>query len=189
MGSETDLADVLRSLSKEPIDAVVDNAGISLKDPVETIGFDAFRNAMEINVRAPLQIVQALVPGMKARRFDRVVNVTSRAQLGLRDFRVYAATKAALSSMGKSWALELGGFGVTVNAIAPGPIETELFWGAMPKDSDEAQTYLKTIPVQRIGQPQEIAATVIHLLQKDAGFITGQTIFACGGLTVGRAAN
>lgn len=189
MGSETDLAVSLEALREAAIDAVVNNAGFNIAQSVEDVRLSDFWAIQELNVRAPLQIVKTLAPGMKARKFGRIVNISSRAQLGIANHSAYAASKAALSAMGRCWALELAPFGITVNGVAPGPIDTELFHRTMPPESKATQGYLGSIPVQRIGQPDEIASAVTYLLSRDAGFITGQTIYACGGLTVGRALN
>jgi 3-oxoacyl-[acyl-carrier protein] reductase len=92
-----------------------------------------------------------------------------------------AAAKSALIGCTRTWALELAPFSITVNAIAPGPIETELFRKTRKKGSPEEKAILNTIPLRRIGLPREIAATIEFLLSEDAGFITGQTICVDGG--------
>ncbi|MCK9193324.1 MAG: SDR family oxidoreductase, partial [Nevskia sp.] len=100
----------------------------------------------------------------------------------------YAATKAALIGFTKHLAGELGPDGITVNAVAPGPTETELFRANNPPGSPGEQGYLAAVPMARFGQPAEIAAAITFLLSEDAGFITGQTLYVDGGASIGKAA-
>lgn len=187
MACEASLAEVLSELAGGRIDAVVNNAGINAFDQVEDVKIEDFRRIFELNVRAPLQVVSALVPGMKERGFGRIVNIASRAMLGMAKGTSYAASKAALAAMTKCWALELGPHGITANTVAPGPVDTELFWTGFPKDQPETDAYLRSIPIQKVAQPSEVATIVEFFLRRDVGVVTGQNLFACGGLTVGRA--
>jgi len=142
---------------------------------------------VSLNLRCALQCVQALLPGMKAAQFGRVVNISSRAALGKEQRTVYAATKAGLNGMAKVWALELGQYGITANAIGPGPIRTELFEKANPADSPRTRAIIAAIPVQRVGEPEDVANAAAFLLDARSGFITGQVLYVCGGMTVGSA--
>lgn len=99
-----------------------------------------------------------------------------------------AAAKAALASVSRSWALELATTGITVNAVSPGPAETELFRENNPEGSTGAQRYLAQVPMRRLGWPDEIAAAIAFLLSGDAGFITGQMLQVDGGASIGEAA-
>jgi NAD(P)-dependent dehydrogenase (short-subunit alcohol dehydrogenase family) len=89
--------------------------------------------------------------------------------------------------MAKVWALELGEFGITANAIGPGPINTELFKRVNPADSPRTRAIIEAVPVRRLGTPQDIAHAIAFLLHRDSGFITGQVLYVCGGMTVGAA--
>ncbi|TDR92926.1 SDR family oxidoreductase [Enterovirga rhinocerotis] len=188
LADEAGTAAVLDELTADGgFDALVNNAGINIPQALDEISLDAFRTVMEVDLRAPLQIVQALTPAMRERRFGRIVNIGSRAMLGLERHSSYAAAKAGLAAMARCWALELAGDGITVNTVAPGPVDTELFWDVMPRGSEATARYLASIPVKRMADADEIAATVAFFLSPEAAFITGQTLYACGGLTVGRA--
>ena len=100
----------------------------------------------------------------------------------------YAATKPALVSLTRTWALELATTGITVNAVSAGPTETELFRANNPAGSDGEARYLSGVPVGCFGNPEEIAAAIAFLLSQDAGFITGQTLHVDGGASIGKAA-
>jgi 3-oxoacyl-[acyl-carrier protein] reductase len=175
------------ALRAGPITRLVNNVGIVQPGLVEEQSFEDLELAVSLNIRCALQCLQALLPGMKSARFGRVVNISSRAALGKERRTVYAATKSALIGMTKVWALELGGHGVTANAIGPGPIRTDLFDRANPPDSPRTQAIIAAIPVRRIGAPEDVANAVAFLLDARSGFVTGQTLYVCGGMTVGAA--
>ena len=133
------------------------------------------------------QCMQALLPSMTAGGFGRIVNMSSRAALGKELRTAYAATKAGLIGMTRVWALELGRHGITVNAIGPGPIRTELFDRANPPDSPRTRAIVESVPVKRVGTPEDVAQAVSFFLDRRSGFVTGQTLYVCGGMTVGVA--
>ena len=125
---------------------------------------------------------------MKESGFGRVVSIASRALLGKERRTVYAASKAALVGMTKVWGLELGQHGITANVIAPGPIRTALFEEVNPADSPSTKAIIDAIPVRRIGVPMDIAHAVSFMLDQKSGFVTGQVLYVCGGMTIGSAA-
>jgi 3-oxoacyl-[acyl-carrier protein] reductase len=168
-----------------PITRLVNNVGVVRPGPVEEQSLADLEAVVSLNLRCALQCLQALLPGMKAAGFGRVVNVSSRAALGKELRTVYAATKAGLNGMAKVWALELGRHGVTANAVGPGPIRTELFDRANPADSPRTRTIVEAIPVRRVGEPEDVAQAVSFLLDARSGFVTGQVLYVCGGMTVG----
>jgi 3-oxoacyl-[acyl-carrier protein] reductase len=146
---------------------------------------EELERAWALNVRCAQQCMQALLPGMKTAGFGRIVNISSRAALGKKLRTAYSATKAALIGMTRVWALELGAFGVTANAIGPGPIRTELFDRANPPGAPSTQAIIDAVPVKRIGTPDDVAQAASYLLDARSGFVTGQVLYVCGGMTVG----
>jgi NAD(P)-dependent dehydrogenase (short-subunit alcohol dehydrogenase family) len=104
--------------------------------------------------------------------------------LGRKNSSVYAAAKAGLVGFTKSWAIELAPSSITVNCVAPGPIETEMFNRNNPIGSPGRKSMLDAIPMSRLGDPREVASAVIYFLSKSASFTTGQTIFVCGGASI-----
>ncbi|MEY3207511.1 MAG: hypothetical protein RIS77_884 [Pseudomonadota bacterium] len=170
---------------QEPILRLVNNAGFIRPGALENTTLDDFEAVMALNLRAPMLLAQQLLPQMRQAKFGRIVSIASRAALGKEERTVYAASKAGLVGMTKTWALEMAKFGITVNAIGPGPIATELFTSGNPPDDPQTIKIIQNIPVQRMGQPEDVAHAVASLLDDRAGFITGQIHFVCGGMTVG----
>lgn len=164
---------------------VVNNAGFIRPAALEDATLEDFDAVCALNLRAPMLVAQALQPLMRAAKFGRIVNISSRAALGKEDRTVYSATKAGLLGMTRTWALEMASYGVTVNAVGPGPIATELFTSGNPPEAPKTKRIIEAIPVKRMGEPEDIAHAVASLLDDRAGFITGQVLYVCGGMTVG----
>ncbi|WP_115717815.1 SDR family oxidoreductase [Gallaecimonas mangrovi] len=189
LSDDTATQDTLAALAERfEIDGVVNNVGLVTPQALADISLDKFDEVMRLNLHPALLATQAALPGMKMRRFGRVVNISSLTILGTMERTAYAAAKAALASFTRTWALELATTGITVNAVAPGPTETELFRAGNPPGSAGEQRYLAGVPMKRFGQPAEIAATIAFLLSEQAAFITGQTLHVDGGASIGKAA-
>jgi NAD(P)-dependent dehydrogenase (short-subunit alcohol dehydrogenase family) len=173
-------------LSRHTVDGLVNNVGMVRPAPLEELRLEDLAAVMDLNLRPSIQCMQAILPGMKQRRYGRVVNVTSLVVAGVLFRSSYAAAKSALVSFTKSWALELAGLGITVNGVAPGPTDTELFNTNNPPGSESRQRYVNGVPMKRIADPGEVAAPICFLLSEAAGFITGQNLFVDGGSSIGR---
>jgi 3-oxoacyl-[acyl-carrier protein] reductase len=164
---------------------LVNNAGTVRPGSLEQATLEDLQTVVALNLHCPIQCAQALLPAMKSGRFGRIVNISSRAALGKELRTVYAATKAGLHGMTRTWALELAAHGITVNAVGPGPIGTELFHRVNPADSPKTKAIIEGVPVKRLGNPDDIAHAVAYFLDSRSGFVTGQVLYVCGGMTVG----
>jgi len=173
--------------SRFDFDGVVNNVGLVRPQKLGEIDLDDVEMVLRVNLHPAIQTAQAFLPGMRARGWGRIVNVSSLTILGMTERTAYAAAKAALVSFARSWALELASTGITVNSVAPGPTETELFRANNSPGSAGEQRYLSAVPMGRFGKPDEIAAAIAFLLSDDAGFITGQTLFVDGGASIGKS--
>ncbi|MBM3570929.1 MAG: SDR family oxidoreductase [Alphaproteobacteria bacterium] len=174
-----------RVVADHALDGVINNAAIGIMGRLGSVDLDDFETMVDVNLRAAVQVAQAALPGMRARRWGRIVNMSSRAAYGKAGRSGYGATKAGLIGMTRTWALELARDGITVNAVAPGPIDTELFRATNPPESPATQAIMAAVPMGRLGRPEDVAAGVVFLLSEEAGFMTGQTLNLCGGITVG----
>ena len=164
---------------------VIHNAGTIRPALIEDVELQDVEYLARLHVYASISLVQATLSAMKESAFGRVVIIGSRAMLGLETRTAYAATKAAQIGLVRTWALELGPFGITVNAIAPGPVVTDMFTEVVPEGSDKAEQIAASLPVRRLGKPEDIARAVMFFLEPENGFITGQTLFVCGGASLG----
>lgn len=175
------------ALAGGPITGIVNNVGAVFPASAEEQTLEELDAAWSLNLRSAVQCTQALIPSMRDAGFGRIVTISSRAALGKELRSAYAATKAGLLGLTRVWALELGRHGVTANAIGPGPIATPLFEEANPPDSLRTRAIVDSVPVQRMGTPEDVAHAASYFLDERSGFVTGQTLYVCGGMTVGTA--
>ena len=188
VSNEVSLLNNLNSvLASGPITRLVNNAGIVRPDTIDKVTSEDIHTVIDVNLVASITCAKALIPGMQATGSGRIVNISSRASLGKPARIAYASSKAALHGFSKALALEVAADNITVNAVGPGPIATELFQKVNPPKALSTQRILETIPMKRMGQPSEVAHLVASLLDERSGFTTGQVVYVCGGMTVGLA--
>jgi NAD(P)-dependent dehydrogenase (short-subunit alcohol dehydrogenase family) len=172
-------------IKNQDITTIVHNAGAirpALLPEVKIEDFDALVN---LHLGAAVLLVQAALPAMRAAKFGRIVLVSSRAVLGLPTRTSYSATKAGMLGLARTWALELAPQGITVNVVAPGPIRTANFHSIVPEGSPQVDKLAEAIPVKRLGETGDVARAVLFFAERDAGFVTGQVLYVCGGTSVG----
>ena len=168
---------------------VVHNAGAVRPALLPDVELDDLQALSQLHLGAAIALVQAALPAMKKNRFGRIVLMSSRGALGLATRTAYAATKAGMVGMARTWALELAGDGITVNVVAPGPIaDTEMFRGIVPEGSEREKALAAAIPVKRLGQSGDVARAVMFFCDPANGFVTGQTLYVCGGASLGTIA-
>ena len=161
------------------VSCIVNNAGFPTPGNLEDVTDRDLEIGQNLSIRTPVILAQAFVAGMKERRFGRIVNISSRAILGKKARTVYSATKAAMVGLTRTWAMELGPHGITVNAVAPGPVLTELFRKNNPPEV--AAKLVEHAIVGRAGTPEDIARAVAFLADPANGYVTGQVLHVCGG--------
>ena len=174
-------------LATRRVTRLVNNVGVSHASALEETNLDDFDRIMRINTRSAVQCAQAVVPGMREAGFGRILNLASRAIVGMPDMTAYGASKAAIAGITRTWAVELASAGITVNAIAPGPIDTDMLRAVNPPGSAGDQFIRGTIPVGRLGEPEDIAHAASYFLDAKSSFTTGQVLFVCGGMSIGRS--
>lgn len=163
----------------------IHNAGLIWPNLIEDAKAEDITGLAQLHLGSALTLVQAFLPAMKEARFGRILFNASRALLGVKTRTAYAATKAGIVGMARTWALELAPHQITVNVVAPGPVLTDNFWGLVPKDGDLQDQIAGSIPIGRIGTVQDIANAFMFFADPKAGFVTGQTLFVCGGASIG----
>jgi 3-oxoacyl-[acyl-carrier protein] reductase len=166
---------------------LVNNAGVIRDNLFFRMSLNDWDTVMNVHLRGAFLMTRAVQVHMTEAKYGRVVNLSSTSALGNRGQANYSAAKAGVQGFTKTLAIELGKFGVTVNAIAPGFVQTDMTKATadrigIPFDQFIAQS-AKQIPVQRVGRPEDIAATASFLCSEGAGFVSGQVIYVAGGPT------
>lgn len=170
---------------QHPISHVIHNAGVIWPNLLPDVTLDELQGLTQIHLGSAISLVQACLPSMEQQKFGRIVLMSSRGALGLTTRTAYSATKAGMIGMARTWALELAPKGITVNVVAPGPIQTDMFYDVVPAGSEREQNIAQGIPVQRLGRADDVARAVMFFSDPANSFITGQTLYVCGGASVG----
>lgn len=180
-GVEELVADVTRTLG--PVDILVLNATPDQPQrPIEEYDWAFHQEMLDFFVKSPFLLTRAVLPGMKARRYGRIVNIGSEVfDRGVPRFSAYVAAKGAQRGWTRSMALELAPFNITVNMISPG-------WIPVERHADDAaedkEAYRRLVPLGHFGTPADIGAACVYFASDEAGFVTGQTLVVNGGMTV-----
>ncbi len=165
---------------------IVHNAGVIRPNPVGEATAADITALAQLHLAAPLTLLTAALPNMKQSGFGRIVLISSRAALGAHGRTAYSATKAGIIGMGRTWALELAPHGITVNMVAPGPIQgTHMFHEIVPAGSERETALANAIPMKRLGKPEDVANAVLFFASPESSFVTGQVLYVCGGASVG----
>lgn len=190
---EVDLSDPIATAqvvqeiaATDPATTIVHNAGAIREKRLEDVTLEDLEALTHLHLTTPIAIVQANLAAMREASYGRIVLISSRAIVGLAKRTAYTATKAGMLGLARTWTLELGPAGITTNVVAPGPIEeTEMFETNTPKGSPNRASLAEAIPVRRLGLPEDVARAVCFFTDPAASFVTGQTLYVCGGLSVG----
>lgn len=164
------------------IAGLVNNAGISIAASLEGTTEDDIRRGISVNLEGAIRCTQAALRSMKSLGRGRIVNIASRTALGRRQRSVYGATKGALISLTRTWALELAPYRITVNAVGPGPVATELFRKGNAAGAPETRQLIASIPLGRIGEPEDVAYAALYLASDEASMVTAAILPVDGGM-------
>lgn len=173
-------------IEQNNIDILINNAGEYIYSPIENIDKNTLSHIMKTNLEAPLYLISKAIPYMKQNKWGRIINIGSiSGVMGEANASLYSATKAGLIGATKALGVELAEFGITVNTINPGWVDTDLGNESISDSEFSRDEILETVPQKRFVHPSEIAGMVKYLISDDAKGVTGQSINLCAGLSVG----
>jgi len=187
VGDEVQVAAAFKRIEAElgAPTVLINNAGVIRDNMLFKMTTDDWDTVMNVHLRGAFLMSKAVQKFMTEAKWGRIVNLSSSSALGNRGQANYSAAKAGIQGFTKTLAIELGKFGVTVNAIAPGFIQTDMTASTAERLGVAFDDFIKfsaeQIPVQRVGQPEDIAHTASFLVSEGAGFVSGQVIYVAGG--------
>jgi 2-hydroxycyclohexanecarboxyl-CoA dehydrogenase len=168
-----------------PIDILVNNAGWDKVEPFVDTNPETWNRIIAVNYIGPLNCCKAVVPGMQSRKRGKIVSISSdAARVGSTGEAVYAGCKAAIIGFSKTLARELARYGINVNVVCPGPTDTALLRTAMAGREGVLDAMAKSIPMRRLGKPEDLAGAIAFFASSDSDYATGQVISISGGLTM-----
>jgi 3-oxoacyl-[acyl-carrier protein] reductase len=174
------LEDYIARASTMPIDILINNAGINILNPITAIDAATWQTMLQVNLTSPMRLAQALLPGMRDRRWGRVLNISSIFSLVTKEKRAaYSMTKSGLNAFARSVTVEYGRFGILANTLCPGYINTALT--RQNNTPEQIVAISESIPTRRLAQPEDIARVAYFLASDENAYIAGQEIVADGG--------
>jgi len=173
-------------IEENKIDVLINNAGEYIYSPIENITSEQLEHITKLNLEAPLYLTSKAVPYMKKSGFGRIINIGSiSGVLGEANASMYSAAKSGLIGASKALALELAEYGITVNTINPGWVDTDMGNSSANEGEFSKEEIVECIPQKRFVEPSEIACMIKYLISNEAKGVTGQSINLCAGLTCG----
>lgn len=180
LASAEALEDFIRRSADQPVDILINNAGINVLQRIETLDAPAMQAMLQVNLISPVRLTQAFLPGMKERGWGRVLCISSIFSLITKEKRVaYSMTKAALNAFVRSLAVEYGPSGILANALCPGYVDSALT--RQNNSPEEIASISAAIPARRLAQPEEIARIAYFLGSDENTYLSGQAVVADGG--------
>ena len=162
------------------VDILVNNAGVNVPQPIDEVEDKVWDEVVEINLTGIMRLTRALVPGMKERKWGRIIHISSVLGVGSKPGRnVYSATKSALIGLAKASALDLGSHGITVNCICPGPFLTDMPLSILSEE--QQREFAEVTALKRWGEPRELAGPAIFLASDAGSYVTGEALLVDGG--------
>ena len=186
LAKKTDMEKLGKYIEENKINVLINNAGEYIYSPIEKAEYEQIEHIMKVNLEAPLYLTSKAIPYMKNQKWGRIVNIGSiSGVMGEACASLYSATKSGLIGGTKALALELAEFGITVNTINPGWVDTEMGNASANDGEWTKEEVIECIPQKRFVSPDEVAGMVKYLISDDAKGVTGQSINLCAGLSVG----
>lgn len=186
LNNKTDLENLAEFIKANQIDVLINNAGEYIYSKIEDMTYLKISEILAVNLVAPSYLCSVAVNNMKQKKWGRIINIGSiSGVMGEAFASIYSSSKSGLLGLTKALALEVAEFGITVNTINPGWVETELAMNSINESSFTYKEILETIPQKRFVEPKEIEKLIEYLISDNAKGITGQSINLCAGLSVG----